>query len=86
MKNWYVYIVRCADGTLYTGMAIDVEKRIEEHNTNNLLGAKYTKSRRPVTLVYQEQVNSRSEAMSRETEIKKLKRKQKEALINLAWK
>ena len=85
--SWYVYIVRCADGTLYTGVAKNVEKRIEEHNSNNLLGAKYTKSRRPVTLVYQEQVNSRSEAMSRESEIKKLKRKQKEALINpVSWK
>jgi len=81
MKNWYVYIVRCADGTLYTGVAKDVEKRIEEHNTNNLLGAKYTKHRRPVILVYREPVNSRSEAVRRESEIKKLKRKRKEALI-----
>lgn len=81
MKNWYVYIVRCVDRTLYTGVAKDVEKRIEEHNSNNLLGAKYTRYRRPVTLVYREQASSRSEAVRRESEIKKLKRKQKEALI-----
>lgn len=81
MKDWYVYIVRCSDGTLYTGVAKDVEKRIEEHNSDNVLGAKYTKYRRPVTLVYREPVNSRSEAVRRESEIKKLKRTQKEALI-----
>jgi putative endonuclease len=81
MKDWYVYIVRCSDGTLYTGVAKNVEKRIAEHNSNDLLSAKYTKSRRPVTLVYQELADTRSEAMQRELQIKKLTRKQKEALI-----
>jgi putative endonuclease len=81
MKNWHVYIVRCSDDTLYTGIAKDVEKRIAEHNSGNLAGAKYTRSRGPVELVYQEQVNTRSEAVRREIEIKKLSKKQKEILL-----
>ena len=58
---WYVYIVRCNDGTLYTGITKDLNKRIREHNSDKG-GAKYTKSRRPVDLVYSEQVESRSAA------------------------
>ena len=81
MKNWHVYIVRCSDDTLYTGIAKDVEKRIAEHNSGNLPGAKYTRSRGPVELVYQEQVSTRSEAVRREIEIKKLNKKQKEMLL-----
>lgn len=80
LPNWFIYIVRCSDGSLYTGIAKDVEKRVEEHN-NGKLGAKYTKARRPVKLVYREGVESRSEAARRELEIKKLKRNQKEALL-----
>ena len=81
MNLWYVYIVRCADDTLYSGIAKDVARRIGEHNTDNRLGAKYTKSRRPVQLVYTESCTSRSEATRREAEIKKMRRSRKEKLF-----
>ena len=75
-----VYIVRCADDTYYTGIAKDVKKRLEEHNTS-AKGAKYTMARRPVTLVYEEPCEDRSSASKREYAIKRLKRIQKVALI-----
>lgn len=75
----YTYILKCNDGTLYTGWTNNLEKRIEAHN--NKKGAKYTKSRIPVTLVYYETFERKEEAMSREFEIKRLTRKQKEELI-----
>ena len=78
---WFVYIVRCSDGTLYTGVAKELERRIEEHNASKL-GAKYTRARRPVSLVYSETTNSRSEACRRESQIKQMSRGQKLALIN----
>lgn len=81
MNDWFVYIVRCADKTLYTGIAMDVARRIEEHNNDDRLAAKYTRVRRPVELVYTENYASRSEAAKREAQIKKLKREQKEKLI-----
>lgn len=81
MSAWHTYIVRCADGSLYTGIAQDVEKRLDEHNNDNRLGAKYTRARRPVELVFSVGLSSRSEAAKRESEIKKLTRLQKEALI-----
>lgn len=67
---YYVYIVICADDTLYTGIATELERRIDEHNTSDK-GAKYTRVRRPVTLVYQEEYPDRSTASKREYEIKK---------------
>ncbi len=81
MSDWYVYIVRCADDSLYTGIAMDVEKRVDEHNYSDKLGARYTRFRRPVKLVYQETLDSRSAAAKRETEIKGLSRQEKESLI-----
>ncbi len=78
--QWFVYILRCADNTLYTGICKDVARRLKEHNTSSK-GARYTRSRRPVTLVHVEQQASRSEAAQREAAIKKLSRKQKLALI-----
>lgn len=78
---WHVYMVRCSDNTLYTGIAIDVNRRVEEHNSDNKLGAKYTRTRRPVQLVYQETVNSRSEAARREYAIRTLGKKDKELLV-----
>jgi len=81
MKPWFVYIVRCSDGTLYTGIAVDVEARIKAHN--NGLGAKYTKPRRPVILLYQEKLSNRSEATKREYAIKKLSKKNKLRLVGL---
>jgi len=80
--KWYVYILECADKTLYTGVTTDLERRVEEHNFNNKKGAKYTKARRPVSLVYSEEVADRSEAGKREVEIKKFSRKEKLILIN----
>ncbi|MFW6435543.1 MAG: GIY-YIG nuclease family protein [Halovenus sp.] len=75
----YVYIVKCADGSLYTGYTTDVGRRIEEHNAGT--GAKYTAGRRPVELHYVEYHPSRSAALRREHEIKSLSREQKERLI-----
>jgi putative endonuclease len=77
---WHVYMVRCSDGTLYTGITNDLEKRIETHNSGKD-GARYTRSRRPVTLVYSEQVESKSAAAKLEYQIKKLERTEKKRLI-----
>lgn len=82
MSNWYVYLVRCSDDTYYTGITTDVERRVEEHNSSNQLGARYTRSRRPIQLIYHENVESRSTAAKREAEIRRLGRKGKEALIS----
>lgn len=78
---WFVYIVKCSDGSLYTGITTEVERRINEHNTSNK-GAKYTRSKRPVHLVYTEEQENRSTASKRESSIKKLARKDKLLLIN----
>jgi len=79
---YYVYIVECADNTLYTGIATELERRIKEHNTSDK-GAKYTRVRRPVELVYSEVHADRSAASKREYEIKKtMSRKAKLKLIN----
>lgn len=75
----YTYIVRCSDGTLYTGWTNDLEKRMKAHNEG--MGAKYTRSRRPVELVYSEEHETKEEAMSREYRIKRLTRQQKTELI-----
>jgi len=79
---WFLYMVRCADDTLYTGITTDVARRISEHNSDDRVGARYTRTRRPVQLVYTEQVESRAAAASREAAIKKLTRRQKLALFN----
>lgn len=81
MNNWFVYIVRCNDNTLYTGIAKSVERRVDEHNCNDTLGSKYTRTRRPVRLVYQEETASRSAAGKREFAIKQLNKTEKESLI-----
>ena len=78
-KN-YVYIVECSDGSYYTGWTTDLDKRIKEHNEGDK-GAKYTRARRPVTLVYYEEYDTKKEAMSREWHIKQLGRKEKEQLM-----
>lgn len=80
LDSWYIYIVRCSDDSLYTGITKDLEKRILEHNSGPK-GARYTRSRRPVTLVYYEQAGSRSAATSREALIKKLKTTHKRLLV-----
>lgn len=75
----FVYIVRCADGTYYTGWAVDVVRRVAQHNAGR--GAAYTRMHRPVTLVYQEEVPDRRAALRREIAIKHLPRTRKERLI-----
>ncbi len=80
---WFVYILRCADDTLYTGITTDVNKRIKQHNGSDKNGAKYTRNRRPVKLVYQEVLSSRSDASKREHSIKSLKKCQKELLVDI---
>lgn len=78
-QNNYVYIVRCSDQTLYTGWTNHLEKRIEAHNAGK--GAKYTKARRLVELVYFETFDNKGDALKREYQIKQLKRSEKEKLI-----
>ena len=77
--TWHVYIIRCADDTLYTGITKNVDKRIQKHNAGN--GAKYTKGRLPVKLVYKQKVGSYSAALKREHQIKSLPRKEKLAML-----
>lgn len=81
MENvWYLYILRCGDGTLYTGVTNDVEKRLEAHRAGK--GAKYTRGRSPLTLVYQEECGTHSDALRRELAVKRLNREQKNKLID----
>lgn len=80
--EYFVYILKCSDETLYTGVAKDVNKRVLEHNSSEK-GAKYTKIRRPVELVYKEKLQNRSSACKREYQIKQLSREKKLELINL---
>ncbi len=70
MSEWHVYIIRCADGTLYTGIAKDIESRLAQHNAGQ--GAKYTRGRLPVRLIYHEPAANRGAALRRELEIKRL--------------
>jgi len=78
---YYLYIIKCADETLYTGITTELNRRVKEHNSSNK-AAKYTRSRRPVTLVYSEEYRDKSTASQREYHIKKkMSRKEKIALI-----
>lgn len=79
-ESWYVYLLRCGDGSLYCGIARDVEHRLRAHR--NGTGAKYTRGRGPLELVYREQCPDHSAALRREMEIKALKRQEKLRLIN----
>ena len=76
----YTYILRCKDGTLYTGWTNQLEKRIRDHNEG--VGAKYTRARRPVEVVYYERFETKEEAMKREYAIKRLSKNEKEKIIN----
>ena len=78
--DWFVYILRCADETLYTGITTDVKRRLIEHNSKKSI-TKYTRVRQPVTMVYKEIAESRSKAGQREAQIKKLKKAEKEQLV-----
>lgn len=81
MKEWYTYIVQCSDKSLYTGITTDLDRRVNEHNSSNK-GSKYTRTRRPVKLVYNETHTDRSTSSKRESEIKKLSRTEKLKIIN----
>ena len=78
-KIWYLYILRCGDGTLYTGIATDVQRRLATHRAGK--GAKYTRGRTPLELVYQETCGTHSNALKRELEVKAMKRAEKEKLL-----
>lgn len=80
--SWFVYMLRCNDGTLYTGVTTDLTRRVAEHNGEGAKGkgAKYTKARRPVTLAYQEAVFDQSAAQIREAALRRLTRAEKEIL------
>jgi putative endonuclease len=78
-KSWYVYILRCKDDTLYCGITPDLEKRLEMHSSGK--GAKYTRGRGPLELVYQEMVETHSDALKREAAIKRMPRAEKLKLI-----
>jgi putative endonuclease len=78
--EWFVYLLRCADDTLYCGVCTDVERRVAEHNSSPR-GARYTRARRPVSLAWQQESESRSDACREEARIKRLSRAAKEQLI-----
>jgi UV DNA damage endonuclease len=80
-ETWFVYILRCADGSLYTGIAKDVSRRCEQHNAGT--ASRYTRSRLPVSVVYQETQTTRSLALKREAAIKAMSRQEKKSLVRL---
>ncbi len=80
-QDWFVYILRCADGSLYTGISTDVARRVDEHNAGAPHGARYTRARRPVVLAYCEGACNRAAALRRELQVKGLDRAGKLALI-----
>ena len=78
-RRWWVYLLRCRDGTLYTGSTTDLARRLAQHNAGT--ASKYTRSRRPVAMVYRESAGSHGDALRREIAIKKLSRAAKDALV-----
>ncbi|WP_420555024.1 GIY-YIG nuclease family protein [Neptuniibacter marinus] len=82
LSSWYVYIVKCVDGTLYTGVTTDIQRRLRQHNGDLEGGAKYTRVRRPVQVVWHEEQPNQSSACQREAAIKKLSRAEKLSLID----
>ena len=81
-SQWYVYMVRCADNSLYSGITTDISRRISEHNLDDKLAAKYTRVRRPVKLAYSQICSTRSEASQKEYQLKKLTKQKKEQLVS----
>ena len=79
--KWLLYVLRCSDGTYYTGVTTDMKRRLNEHNTSER-GAKYTRARRPVKLVYCNEFEDQSKAQTAEYKFKKLSRTEKEKIIN----
>ncbi len=81
-NTWYVYFLRCNDNSLYTGITTDIKRRLHQHN-HTKLGAKYTRARRPVVLVYSETAQDKSTASKREYQLRALTKKQKEKLASI---
>ncbi len=81
MSDWCLYIIRCRDGTLYTGISTDIDRRFAEHQGRGDAGSKYLKGRAPLTLLFQERLGSRSLALKVENQVKKLSKAQKEKMI-----
>jgi len=81
MRDWHVYLIRCGDGSLYTGVAVDVERRLGQHRTQAASGAKYLRGRGPLELVYRRAVGDRGAALRVERRIKRLPRAHKERLV-----
>jgi putative endonuclease len=81
MSDWYLYLLRCSDGSLYTGITTNVARRFAEHRENSGAGAKYLRGRRPLMLVFQKKLGSRSLALAVESKVKRLSKKRKEDLI-----
>ena len=79
MNNWIVYMLRCSDGSLYTGVTTDLKRRFEEHTSGN--GSKYVRSRLPASVAYVELGHDQSSALSREAEIKSMTKQEKESLL-----
>ena len=78
-RKWFVYILNCADGTLYTGITNDLDRRIKAHNAGT--ASKYTRVRRPVSIAYSEEVETKGDALRRELQIKRLTRSEKMAIV-----
>ncbi|MCJ7808152.1 MAG: GIY-YIG nuclease family protein [Dehalococcoidia bacterium] len=81
MSDWYLYLLRCSDGSLYTGITTNVARRFAEHRENSGKGAKYLRGRRPLMLVFQKKLGSRSLALAVESKVRRLSKKRKEDLI-----
>ena len=81
IREWYVYVLSCADQSFYTGITTDLQRRLKEHNSDSSRGAKYTRPRRPVAIIYWESATNRSTASKREKEIKGMKKSAKISLI-----
>lgn len=81
---YFIYILECSDKTLYTGITSDITKRLRQHNGEIVGGAKYTRARRPIALVYREEVKTHAKACAREAEIKAMSRAEKEKLVALS--
>jgi putative endonuclease len=79
MQDWYLYLIRCRDGSLYTGITTDVERRLAEHQAGK--GSKYLRGRSPLTLVFKEKVGSKNHALAVEIKVKKLTKARKEELV-----
>jgi putative endonuclease len=81
MSDWYLYVVRCRDGALYTGISTDIDRRLAEHRVGGDAGSKYLKGRAPLTLLFQKRLGSRSLALKVENRVKKLSKAKKEEMI-----